>query len=60
MNLKQSQKLIFLLRELIQQQDNVTHTNEKGKEFEENTKIFIKERERVYNDILLFVEEITK
>ena len=60
MNLKEEENLIFLLRELINAQDNVTHTNEKGLEFAENTKIFIKERERIYLSILNFVNKLSK
>ena len=55
MRLQDEQQLIYLLRELIHAQDNVTHTNEKGPEFAGNTKIFIAEREKIYTAILDFV-----
>ena len=58
MILSDQENLIFLLRELINAQDNVTHVNEKGAEFAENTKIFIQERERVYLSILDFVDKL--
>jgi len=58
MKAKDEQQLIFLLRELINAQDNVTHTNEAGPEFAENTKIFIENRERIYNAILEFIRTL--
>jgi hypothetical protein len=60
MNLRQEQTLIYLLRELINAQDNVTHMNGKGTEFTQNTQYFIQEREKIYQSILDFVKQITE
>jgi hypothetical protein len=59
MNYAEEQNLIYLLRELINMQDHVTHANEQGPEFAENTRLLIVEREKIYDQILKFVRHLT-
>jgi hypothetical protein len=58
MKTSDDQQLVFMLRELCRAQDCVTHTNEKGSEFKANTLELIQNRERIFKDVLCFVDSL--
>ena len=53
-----NERLMELLTDLISAQDNVTHLNEQGPEFEQQTREAIGKRSGVRNDIMREVEAL--
>jgi len=59
MDAQQHAKLNELLTALITAQDEVTHMNEKGREFEEETRELIRKRQIAKYAVFVFVEDLT-
>jgi len=59
MNAQQHAKLNKLLSALISAQDDVTHMNEKGREFEAETRELIRKRQIAQYAVFVFVEDLT-